>query len=379
MSEIKVNSIKGVGASAAAITVNNTDGTCIANITNNLRNNLIINGDMKINQRGTADTRSGIYTVDRFKVTHTGIDEAPEQRSVNLGSSDTGPWEKGFRKALKITNGNQTGGAGASDYVYYRQEIEASNVANSGWDYSSSSSFITLSFWVKASVAQNYYGYLRTRDGTNYHYPFETGALTAGVWKKVIKTIPGNSNLQFDNDSGPGLQFNLLGLMGTDYTSSSVTLNTWGASGSGNVYTPDNTPTWYETDDSTLELTGVQLEVGNFASDFCFESYEETLSKCQRYFQKIDHRKSTGSSGNRYMYQEDIKLICSMRAAPSLYASSAYNSDSGNYVTYTAGDYSTTTNGCTLGQASTTQITVTGGSGSQYHDVRGRVHLAAEL
>ena len=28
MSEIKVNSIKGVGASAAAITVNNTDGTC---------------------------------------------------------------------------------------------------------------------------------------------------------------------------------------------------------------------------------------------------------------------------------------------------------------------------------------------------------------
>ena len=33
MSEIKVNSIKGVGASAAAITVNNTDGTCTANIT----------------------------------------------------------------------------------------------------------------------------------------------------------------------------------------------------------------------------------------------------------------------------------------------------------------------------------------------------------
>ena len=45
MSEIKVNSIKGVGASTAAITVNNTDGTCTANITNNLSNrNLIING-----------------------------------------------------------------------------------------------------------------------------------------------------------------------------------------------------------------------------------------------------------------------------------------------------------------------------------------------
>ena len=52
MSEIKVNSIKGVGASAAAITVNNTDGTCTANITNNLSNrNLIINGAMQVAQR----------------------------------------------------------------------------------------------------------------------------------------------------------------------------------------------------------------------------------------------------------------------------------------------------------------------------------------
>ena len=54
MSELKVNSIKGVGASTAAITVNNTDGTCTANITNNLSNRrLTINGDMRIAQRGT--------------------------------------------------------------------------------------------------------------------------------------------------------------------------------------------------------------------------------------------------------------------------------------------------------------------------------------
>ena len=55
MSEIKVNSIKGVGASTAAITVNNTDGTCTANITNNLSNrNKIINGGMQIFQRSAS-------------------------------------------------------------------------------------------------------------------------------------------------------------------------------------------------------------------------------------------------------------------------------------------------------------------------------------
>ena len=42
MSEIKVNSIKGVGASTAAITVNNSDGTCTANLTNRTNKNLVI-------------------------------------------------------------------------------------------------------------------------------------------------------------------------------------------------------------------------------------------------------------------------------------------------------------------------------------------------
>ena len=52
MSEIKGNSIKGVGASDAAITVNNTDGTCTANITNNLSNRRMnINGGMQVWQR----------------------------------------------------------------------------------------------------------------------------------------------------------------------------------------------------------------------------------------------------------------------------------------------------------------------------------------
>ena len=69
MSEIKVNSIKGVGASAAAITVNNSDGTCTANITNNLSNrNVVTNGAMLINQRASSYTSTGEeYTLDRFE------------------------------------------------------------------------------------------------------------------------------------------------------------------------------------------------------------------------------------------------------------------------------------------------------------------------
>ena len=63
-------------------------------------------------------------------------------------------------------------------------------------------------------------------------------------------------------------------------------------------------------------------------------------------------------------WRENIPFIVVMRAAPSLVAASAYNSDSGNFVTFTQGDYSTTTNGCQLRHATTNQITVSGTDGS---------------
>ena len=158
MSEIKVNSIKGVGASAAAITVNNTDGTCTANLSNRQNRNLIINGAMQVAQRGTSSTSDGIHTVDRIGCNFGGTDEAITQSQVDVAAGTT-PYTLGFRKAFRLTNGNQTSGANASDEVGIYYKVEAQDIANSGWNYLSSSSYITLSFWVKASVAQNYYGY----------------------------------------------------------------------------------------------------------------------------------------------------------------------------------------------------------------------------
>ena len=55
MSELKVNSIKGTGASTAAITIDSSSGGCSVNLTNNLSNrNILINGAMQVAQRGTS-------------------------------------------------------------------------------------------------------------------------------------------------------------------------------------------------------------------------------------------------------------------------------------------------------------------------------------
>ena len=304
MSKIKVNSLEGVGASTPAITIDNASGTCTANLTNRTNRNLIINGAMQVAQRGTSSTSSGYQTVDRFRASYGGTDENPTQAQVDVASGTT-PYTLGFRKSYKLTNGNQTSGAGSSDYVAYVYIIEAQDLANSGWNYTSTSSYITLSFWVKSSVAQNFYGYIKTNDGSSYIYPIETGSLTADTWTKVTKTISGNSNLTFNNDNGNGLEFLLWQFGGTDFTASGVSLNAWGAYNSSQRM-PDNTNTWYTTNDATFEITGVQLEVGSVATDFEHRSFAQELALCQRYLY-VAYIKESGHSG-KYALPSNVAM-----------------------------------------------------------------------
>ena len=351
MSEIKVNSIKGVGASTAAITVNNTDGTCTANLTNRTNKNLIINGAMQVAQRGTSSTTNGYGSVDRYRVFFTGLDESPTQAQADVAAGTT-PYTSGFRKCLKVTNGNQTSGAGAGDYLVIRQTLEAQDIANSGWNYTDSNSKITLQFWVKSSVAQNFYGRLQTRDGTTYSYPFETGSLSADTWTKITKTIPGNSNLTFNNDNGGGLRVEVVPFYGTDYTAS-PSLDTWAAFSSGSR-TPDYTSTWYTTNDATLEITGVQLEVGSVATDFEHRSFGQELALCQRYFFSVtgDNADYPGcytggmARGGHFFWM--VHFPVAMRTNPT------YTGVSGNGQAYGDGDSSVFANSTAILEGSST-------------------------
>ena len=292
--------------------------------------NIIINGAMNVAQRGTSSTANGYGSVDRFRILYNGTDEAPTHAQVDVASGTT-PYTSGFRKAYKITNGNQTGGAGGADYIIVRTILEAQDIANSGWNYTSSSSNITLSFWVKSSVAQNFYGNLVSYDGTPQNYAFETGSLTADTWTKITKTIPGNSNLTFDNNTEAGVRLNILPFFGASYTGS-VTLNQWAAY-SGSAQTPANTSTWYTTNDATFEITGVQLEVGSTATDFEHRSFAEELKLCQRYFY-TSNRWMGGSRGSST--SRSFILDFGMRLTGSDVSSGTYtnNETSGGDVVY---------------------------------------------
>ena len=328
MSEIKVNSIKGVGASTAAITVNNTDGTCTANITNNLSNrNLIINGAMLVAQRGTSSTASSGYnTVDRIKQSFGGADEAPTFAQVDVASGTT-PYTLGFRKAFKVTNGNQTSGAGASDYIQVDYFPEAQDLANSGWNYTSSSSYVTMSFWIKSSVAQAFPFTFRTQDGTSQVYNTSTGSLSADTWTKVTKTIPGNSNLQFDNNNGSGARLMFFPYIGTTYTTNGLTLDSWSA-WSDPKHSFEMATTWWTTNDATFEITGLQLEVGSVATDFEHRSFAQELTLCQRYYAEAGTIMQTGTPSR---WVNTIHLPVEMRAHPTRTVG-AFDSGSGGTI-----------------------------------------------
>ena len=315
MSTLKVGAIRGVSASSDAITVAN-DGTATGNLTNRQGKNLVINGEMAVAQQATSSTSTGKKTVDRFGLSTAGVDEAMTQEQVDV-STGTTPYTLGFRKAFKVTNGNQTSGAGSSDRCIISTSLEAHDMALSGWNYTSPSSYITLTFWAKSSVAQTFYVAFTTQDGTSQRYSTPMTFSSTNTWTKFTYKIPGASGIQFDNNFDRGFQIFWTLFRGTDNTDNSFVINQWAAYDSAKRY-PDYTTTWFTTNDATFELTGVQLEVGDVATDFEHQCYQYHLYRCYRYFVKASFTTLLGSASGQ-VSTPVIRYPVEMRGAASTY------------------------------------------------------------
>ena len=355
MSKLKTNTIQHTGGSADNITLDNSQNVTVENnlqvdgnvtvtgtipadkLTGNLPaisgasltgiptrtqpfRNLIINGAMQVAQRLDGSvTANGYKTVDRWNLGSGGTDEVPTQKPTSLGTSDAGPFEAGFRTAYQIKNGNQTSGAGAADFCQILYKPEGQDIHGSGWDYTNPNSKVTLSYWVKSSVAQNFYGFIES-GGPVRIFGWETGALTANTWKKVTVTIPGYASLAIPNTNASAFVMGFIPFYGTGYThASNRTVGSWYEAYN---YIPDMASTWWTTNDATIQITGVQLEVGDTATDFEHKSYGDELRRCQRYYYKSDMFHSacmtyTPGSGDHQFTRMNTDHPVTMRANPS--------------------------------------------------------------
>jgi len=366
-SQLKVNSISdAAGANGNAITLA-TDGTCTAKVTNNLSNrNLIINGSMQIAQRGTSSTSNGYQTVDRFCHYSGG---GTTTWSVGTETSGT-VWGLGLRKYLRCTNTANATAAGNYREITYK--IENRDLMDSGWNVASTSSKLTLSFWVRASVAQVYYGRIRWMgDSADSNFVFSTGSLTADTWTKVTVSIPGKAGKTVnDGGSQPDntslFQLNWSPFQGTDGTASGVALNQWNTYSGSDKY-PDFATTWGSTNGATFDLTGVQLELSDYASDFENRTYGDEYNRCLRYFWLIANgsESAAGSggsglapvaTGNCFTSSLAFAVVpfpTRMRAAPSI-----YKVTSTDYWDVVTNDGNTQADDVTINRASTTSVSL---------------------
>jgi len=302
----------GIEASGIGITCASINGAQIGG-----RRNLIINGAMNVAQRGTsrsATTQGVSYaTVDRFQLQWNNFGVQATETVGDMGTSDT-PYTLGFRKYHRITLAS-AGTPAAGTYIEFKYLFEAQDIANSGWNYTSPSSFVTFSFWFRCSTNQTFYTTFRTKDGTEQGYAFSFTATGNNEWTKVVRTIPGNSNLQFDNNNESGLIFYIFAANGTNYTNNNQELNEWGTFASSS-YCPDMATTWLTAGASTFDLTGVQLEVGSQATAFEHRSAGEELHLCQRYYETTyDYHHLNAQNGESDRW---IRFKVSKRDSPTV-------------------------------------------------------------
>ena len=361
MSQIHVDALHSESGSNSNIELDNSrNTTCKGNLTvdGNIAvtgtgltdtksfRNLIINGAMNVAQRATSSTSGGYTVIDRWQLNDNNTNVTITQSQHALTSGDTGPWAKGFRNSYSIALSAAGNSLSAASYARLAYQVEAQDVASSGWDYTSASSKITLSFWFKCSTNQTFYGRFYTPDGTTQNYPFSFTATGNDTWTKITKTIPGNSNITVNNDNGSGLQLAISLFSGADRTDSGVALDTWAAYATGTRY-PDQANTWITAGASTFEITGVQLEVGDTATDFEHRSYGDELARCQRYYYE--------NSANMYLTKYSTGSICNvfnpvtMRANPTITQGSGFSisqiSPYSFYIYKSSGDWGVAENG----------------------------------
>ena len=326
MSEIKVNSIKGVGASAAAITVNNTDGTCTANITNNLSNrNKVINGSMIISQRATqvsSITTSAYRICDRWRPTISSTG------TWTLSQSTTSP--DGFSKSFKFDCTTADASLSAGDFMMLQQRIEGFDLQDFAKGTSSAKQF-SLSFYVKTNKTGIYI--VELYDAANSRTCSASYTVSDSNWNRYTLTFPADTTGTIDDDNTEGLRLNFFLAAGTEFSSGTL-VTAWAGQTNANravgqVNLADNTANeWY--------ITGVQLEVdqtgSGVATDFEHRSFGQELALCQRYFEKAEGGMivSSGISGGYIGMTQSY--VVAKRASPTITRISD-SADTGNVGT----------------------------------------------
>ena len=269
--------------------------------------NLIINGAMQIDQRGTATgITGGIYGgPDRYKCFISGAG------TWTLSQQADAPSGTGLYYSYKFQCAS-TGTLSSGSYLGHRMILEGyDSVRLNGQQF-------TISFWVKCN-----------KTGTMTCEPFDSSSggtqsvskqftiNAADTWEYKTITFPANPHNYPANNAG-ALVLHWWLSAGSSWNST-VSTGEWTNFANGfraygcNIDLTDSTSNYFQ-------ITGIQLESGTVATPFEHRSYGDELARCQRYLQLFDSAAGeaypTGGVGAYAIC--GVNFIQTMRAAPTV-------------------------------------------------------------
>ena len=299
--------------------------------------NRIINGDMRIAQRGTSFTGltngSSSYTLDQWSFSEIGV-----LSGVCTITQETNA-PNGFVSSLKFettTAANNPLDAGEGVRVEHR--IEGTNCADLGFGTANAKT-VTVSFWVRSSLTGTFGGALQNT-GSQRSYPFTYAISAADTWEYKTITIPGDTTGTWATDTSIGIRLRFSLGAGSTY---SGTAGEWAGS---NYQSATGAVSVINTLNATWYITGVQLEVGSVATAFERRPYGTELALCQRYYYKIqapaaDCYFQPGFNNSTTVHRGLSTFPVTMRVPPTSMENSG---DAGDYSVHQPGSVYVTLN-----------------------------------
>lgn len=235
--------------------------------------NLIINGAITVNQRGTQTGIRNSFGVDRFKSAGDGA------QIFTYSQSTTVPSGQGFSYSAKLDVTTADTSVAAGEYHLLVYNFEGQDLQHLKYGTSGAES-ITLQFWVRSPKTGTHIVELNHQDAAYFNSQAYTIA-SANTWQKVTLTFSGYQTTAITNDNTHGFGIAWWLMAGSTYSGGTLASNTWQNTAAnraaGQVNVVDSTS-------NEFYITGVQLEIGEVATPFEHEDFGTTLRKCQRYF-----------------------------------------------------------------------------------------------
>jgi len=294
--------------------------------------NVIINGAMQVAQRGTSSTgvggSDGYFTCDRWN-----FGQATNAGRLTMTQDSSAP--AGFANSLKLACTTADTSIGANEAALIQHKIEGQNLQRFAKGTSGAKQF-TLSFYVKGNASATYTAELY--DSDNQRANGKTFSVTTD-WTRIEITYPADTTGAFDDDNASSLDFNIWLHAGTTYTGGTFTNGTWTSTSSNPNVRVGSGTSFFDSTSRTFFITGVQLEVGDTATDFEHRTFADELIKCQRYFQKFgsenayDIMAGFGVAFTTTKLQAPTYLKTNMRATPAVTSSGVCAADTVNSTT----------------------------------------------